>query len=200
MARARRSKGDDSAARTALLEAAQAVMVEEGYAAVTTRRVAARAGVNNGLVYYYFGTMDELFIELVRRGGEHNLARLNEVLDSDQPLWGLWDLLLDYSGNAMTTELLALANHRKAIRAEFAAYSTRFRTLQAEKLAAALDRYGVDPERWPPATVVFLLASVSRSLLTEQAFGVAVGHESIVALVEDQIRALEGDRRAVPVP
>jgi AcrR family transcriptional regulator len=41
MARARRSKADESATRTALLDAAEELMVDEGYAAATTRRVAA---------------------------------------------------------------------------------------------------------------------------------------------------------------
>ena len=56
MAPARRSPVDGSVTRTALLDAAAAVMLEEGYAAVTTRRLAQRAGVNNGLVSYYFVT------------------------------------------------------------------------------------------------------------------------------------------------
>jgi hypothetical protein len=69
MAPARRSPVDDSATRTALLDAASVLMLDEGYAAVTTRRVAQQPGVNNGLVSYYFGTMDGLFIELFRWPG-----------------------------------------------------------------------------------------------------------------------------------
>ena len=78
----RRSPVDDSVTRTALLDAAAALMLEEGYAAVTTRRLAQRAGVNNGLVSYYFGTLDALFIELFRRGAERSLARLRQALQS----------------------------------------------------------------------------------------------------------------------
>ena len=67
-------------------------MLEEGYAAVSSRRVASEAGVNVALVYYYFETMDDLFIALFRRGAERSLERQAEVLASPQPLWGLWDL------------------------------------------------------------------------------------------------------------
>jgi AcrR family transcriptional regulator len=138
MAPARRSPVDDSATRTALLDAAAAVMLEEGYAAVSTRRVAERAGVNNGLVSYYFGTLDSLFIELFRRGAERSLARLTRALQSPQPLWALWELTHDFTSNALTMEFIALANHRKAIRAEIAEYSRKFRTMQVEALSGVI--------------------------------------------------------------
>lgn len=195
MARARRSNVEDSATRTALLDAAQALMLEEGYAAVSTRRLAAKAGVNNALVYYYFGTMDDLFIALFRRGADRSLQRLTEVLDSPQPLWGVWELSHDFSNNALTMEFIALANHRKAIRAEIAAYGRTFRKLQVERLTEVLERYGVDVEQWPPASVVLLMAGISRFLLIEEAFDVDIGHADTIALVERHIRALEGERR-----
>lgn len=195
MAPARRSAVDDSITRTALLDATEALMVEEGYAAVTTRRLAQRAGVNNGLVYYYFGTMDGLYIALFRRGAERSLARLREALASPQPLWALWELTQDFSSNALTMEFIALANHRKAIRTEIAAYSRTFRTLQLETLTGALAGYGLDPQRWPPASLLVLLAAVSRFLHIEDGFDVDIGHAELVAVVEREIRALEGDRR-----
>ena len=59
----RRSAVDESRTRTALLDAAQELMLEEGYAAVSSRRVGAKAGMNPAMVHYYFGTMDGLFID-----------------------------------------------------------------------------------------------------------------------------------------
>ena len=195
MAPARRSPVDDSATRTALLDAAAAVMLEEGYAAVTTRRLAQRAGVNNGLVSYYFGTMDSLFIELFRRGAERSLARLKEALQSPQPLWELWELTHDFTGNALTMEFIALANHRKAIRAEIAEYSRTFRALQLEALSGVIKGYGVDPQRWPPASLILVMAASSRFLHMEDAFDVHIGHAELVTVIEREIAALEGQRR-----
>jgi AcrR family transcriptional regulator len=57
----------DSKTGTALLHAAEQLMLEEGYAAVSSRRVAARAGTNAALVYCYFDTMDDLFLAVLRR-------------------------------------------------------------------------------------------------------------------------------------
>ena len=51
----------------ALLDAAESLLVERGYAFVTTRRLAERAGVNHGLVHYYFGSMEEVFLQTLER-------------------------------------------------------------------------------------------------------------------------------------
>jgi AcrR family transcriptional regulator len=194
MAPARRSPVDDSVTRTALLDAAAALMLGEGYAAVTTRRVAQRAGVNNGLVSYYFGTMDGLFIELFRRGAERSLARLRRALAAPQPLWELWELTHDFTDNALTMEFIALANHRKAIKAEIAEYSRTFRTLQLDALSTVIAGYGVDPARWPPSALILAMAASSRFLHMEDAFDVHIGHAELVAVIEREISALEGQR------
>jgi AcrR family transcriptional regulator len=191
---ARRGNAGDPTTRNALLDAAQELMLAEGYAAVTTRRVATKAGVNSSLVFYYFDSLDGLFITLFRRGAEGSFERLQEALTSPQPLWEFWDLIHDRSGSAMTMEFIALANHRKAIKAEIADYSRKFRRVQLDTLSSVLENYGVDPKAWPPASLIVILSGISRFLLIEEAFGVDVGHAETEALVESHIRALEGER------
>jgi AcrR family transcriptional regulator len=192
---ARRDNADDSTTRTAILDAAAELMVDEGYAAVTSRRVASVAGVNSALVYYYFDSMDGLFVELFRRGANRSLERLEEVLAAPQPLWQFWDFIHDRSNSARTMEFIALANHRKAIQAEIADYSRRFRKRELELLSDVLADHGIDAERWPPATIILSLSGISRFLLIEEAFGVDVGHDETVAVIEREISALEGARR-----
>ena len=189
----RKTTGEDSAARTALLDAAQKIMVEEGYAAVTTRRLGAVSEVNKALVYYYFDTMDDLFIALFRRNAERSLERQRQILGGPQPLWGLWNAIHEQSGNALISEFNALANHRKAIREVIADYQRRYRQLQLEMLSGVLERYGVDTQRWPLESVLVLIEAIYRFLLVEDAFDVDIGHAQTIALVENQIRRLEGD-------
>ena len=55
--------GTDDSTKQKILEAAIQQMVELGWSAVTTRRIAERAGVNNALIHYYFGTKDALLLE-----------------------------------------------------------------------------------------------------------------------------------------
>lgn len=191
----RRSRTQSSETRDALLDAAEHLLIEEGYAAVSSRRVAAHAGVNVGLVYYYFATMDDLFVALFRRGAERSLKRQAQVLSSSQPLWGLWDLTHQQSNPAVTMEFIALANHRKAIRTEIADYSRKFRAMQLDVMASVLEGYGLDPATWPPASVIVMMTGISRFLLIEEAFDLDTGHAETVALIERQIVALEGPRR-----
>jgi AcrR family transcriptional regulator len=191
---ARRGNVGDPTTQNALLDAAHHVMLTEGYAAATTRRVANQAGVNSALVSYYFGSLDGMFVALFRRGAERSFERLQEALASDQPLWGFWDLIHDRSNSASTMEFIALANHRKVIRDEIAEYSRRFRNEQLVALADVLEGYGIDPGEWPATVVVLILSSVSRFMLIEEAFGVDVGHAETEARVEDFIRGLEGER------
>lgn len=193
MARRRGNAGDPTA-RTALLDAAQELMLEEGYAGVTSRRVAAKADLNSAMVFYYFDGLDGLFADLFERGAEQSFERLQAALGSPQPLWGFWDLIHDPSGHALTMEFIALANHRKVIREKIADYSRRFRKAQLDTLSTVLEGYGVDPASWPPASIILVASGISRFLLIEEAFGIDIGHAETIGMVEDFIRDLEGDR------
>jgi len=192
---ARRGKVDDPTTQNAILDAAATLMVEEGYAAVTSRRVAALAGVNSALVYYYFDSMDGLFITLFRRGADRSFERLEHALTSPQPLWAFWELIHDRSSSARTMEFIALANHRKAIQVEIADSSRRFRKRELELLTDVLASHGLDPARWPAASIVLSLSGISRFLLIEASFDVDVGHAQTIAVIEREIAALEGEKR-----
>jgi len=100
----------------------------------------------------------------------------------------------------MTMEFIALANHRKAIRSEIAGYSRRFRQTQLDVLSRVLVGYGVDPQVWPPVTIILMMAGISRFLLIEQEFELDTGHAEMIAVIERHIRELEGDRVLDPAP
>ena len=196
----RRIGVESSETRAALLDAAEQLMLAEGYAAVTSRRVAAQAGLKPQLVHYYFRTMDDLFLSLFRRRASQGLERQAKALASDQPLRALWDLNRDPRGTALTMEFTALANHRKAIRAEIAASAERYRAEQFEGIRSVLDRYGVDTERYPPLVCTVLLTSVSRMLVIEQeTLGMSSGHVETSAFIEDLLVRLEGPKNTISI-
>ncbi len=56
--------------RERILDAALAIASTEGLSALTTRRVAQKAGVNVGLLHYHFGSKEKLLEETLRRFGE----------------------------------------------------------------------------------------------------------------------------------
>jgi AcrR family transcriptional regulator len=188
---ARRVGGTHSKTRAKLVDAAGQLMLEEGYAAVTSRRVGAEAGVTPQLVHYYFRTMDELFIAIIQRIAEANLARLEEALRGTPSLRTLWKLNVDPRGAAFSAEIVALANHRKAIRSEIAHYAERARALQIAALAAALEAGGVSSEQLPPMVALLLLTGLSQVLTLEEGLGVTSGHEDTLAFVEKALDRLE---------
>ncbi|OMC31891.1 TetR family transcriptional regulator [Mycobacterium sp. GA-1841] len=200
MASARRIGAPDAKNRVVLLDAAEELMIEDGYAAVTSRRVAERAGLKPQLVHYYFRTMDDLFLAVFVRRAEEGLAVQAEVLKSPQPLWALWRLGTDPSATRLTMEIMGLANHRKALRAEIARYAERFRAAETQAITDALDRYGVDATDVPPVVWTFLAASVSRVMVMEQALGMSAGHAEVLAFCEGWLRQLEGEPQPFEMP
>src|SRR5262245_13773024 len=188
----RRIGAESSATRAVLLDATERLMLDEGYAAVSSRRVAAAAAVKPALVHYYFRTMDDLFLAVFQRGAEKNLERQARALASRRPLHALWAVGRERAGTALMMEFIALANHRKAIRAEIASYADRFRRMQLDALSSLMERSGVDPSVCPPVVVSVLMTSIAQVLVMEAALGITIGHLETLAFVERSLRQLEG--------
>src|SRR3954451_864231 len=179
----RRLGTEDSKTRAALVTAAQELMIEAGYPAVTSRRVAAKAGLKPQLVHYYFRTMDDLLLAVFRAGAERNLERQARALASPNPLRSLWEFSNDPTGTAVMMEFMALANQRPAIRAEIARYAEHFRRVQADAVSEALQRHGVMLEV-PPLGLIVLMTALSRVLMLEGSLGATSGHTEALAMVE----------------
>ncbi|KUI16481.1 TetR family transcriptional regulator [Mycobacterium sp. GA-1285] len=190
---ARRIGAPDAKNRGVLLDAAEQLLLEEGYAAVTSRRVADRAGLKPQLVHYYFRTMEDLFLAVFRRMAEAGLKALTEALASPQPLWALWRFSTQPEATRLTMEFMGLANHRKALRAEIIYYAERFRDEQNKAIAAVLERYGADANEVPPVVWTVFATSVSQGLVVERALGMTTGHAETFAFCEKWIRRLEGE-------
>jgi AcrR family transcriptional regulator len=180
-----------------LLDSTEQLMLDEGYAAVTYRRVAAAATVTAPLVQYYFPTLDDLFTSLLRRRSEQNLEKLTEALalHPDQPLRVIWEYSTDETTAALLMEFMALANHRKAIRAEIAEVSKRSQKVQFAALSAThVERPFID-ENVPASAVLFLLHGIPKLILMESFLGLTVGQRETLALID---RYLESAEPSVP--
>lgn len=178
--------------RTRLVEAAEQLMREEGYAAVTSRRVAGKAGLKPQLVHYYFKTMDDLFLAVMQRGIEQHNQILLRAVASAQPLQALWEFAFDPQIAVMTAEFAALANHRKSIRAQIATYGKQLRDVQIGATARVLAANGVSREVCPPAALAIIIDLVARGLVSEAAIGMSRGHAETIALVKRYLRKLGG--------
>ena len=192
----RRIGAPDSKTRALLVDAAERLMLNDGYAAVSSRRVAGEAGLKPQLVHYYFRTMDELFLAVLRRRAEESLDRYARALASDRPLRALWELTTDPRGAVFTMEFAALANHRKPIRAEIAAYAERVRQMQLDVLTRVLDGAGISADACPPVVVLQAMTGISQVIALEEALGITTGHDATRSFVERHIDQLEGGAAA----
>src|SRR5207344_3026637 len=74
----------------ALLDAAEHLLVEQGYGAITTRKLAEQAGVNHGLVHYYFGSMEEVMVQVLERFTARLVERQRAMYSRDRPFLEKW--------------------------------------------------------------------------------------------------------------
>ena len=194
----RRIGNENSATRALLLDTTEQLMIDEGYAAVTTRRVAAEVGVKAPLVHYYFPTTDDLFLAVYRRAAERFYQRLDETLSDPRPLHALWSLACDNSRTTLAIEFMALANHRKVVGKELTLYIERARQHQAdalqkifqEQLQAQQQQSGIDLD-CPPLALTVLMAGVGRALVMEGGIGIALGHAEARAVIEELLDRIE---------
>ncbi|MDE2303696.1 MAG: TetR/AcrR family transcriptional regulator [Sphingomonadales bacterium] len=176
---ATRRPGEES--RTLLIVAAVEVINTEGYAALSARRLAEKVGLKRQIVHYYFRTMNDLLLAVIRHYGEEGLARFRKAFASADPLRVLWEMPADSSATSFA--FIAMARHSPVIRAEVTRYLEAFRDLQVEAVACHLARHHTAIPL-PPEAIVMILQSVSQSLASEASLGVDRGHEIVRSAIE----------------
>lgn len=184
--------------RAALIEAAEQLLREEGYPAVTSRNLADKVNLKRQIVHYYFKSMDDLFIAVIRSGAEKARARFEEAMASDEPLRAFWEINSDPDQSVLALELNALAHRRPAVRAEVVHFAKEFRDLQTRALVEHLERRGITPVLQPIVATV-LLTSLSQVLTLEAAIDLLHGHDETLEYVDECLRAF-AEQRETPMP
>lgn len=192
-AASRRVGAESSKTRDALLDFVERLLLDEGHAGVSYRILAAKAGVTPSLVQYYFPTLDSLFVAMVHRLIDADLQRWSDALQRrpDEPLRVLWEYSFREAAGAMSTELMALGNHRPALRAKIAEGTERIRKAQ---LSALMTKYGDKPfldNRFSPEAMVLLLTSIPKYLSLEDGISVDLGHRKLVKAFESYLDTVE---------
>src|ERR1700693_2397120 len=93
----RKRKGEGLQRRAEILDAAKQLFVEEGYAATTIRRIAAKLGVSSTALYVYFPDKDAILVEICDATFAGLIVELDEVRSgSTDPLVALTKSLERY--------------------------------------------------------------------------------------------------------
>jgi len=189
-------------ATVALLDAAEQLLYEVGYAGVTTRAVAEAAGLNHGLVHYYFGSMDELLTQTLARFAEQ-LAEALEALYADPHLsfaekWRLgsqfWVEEPTSRFPKILLELLAMGWNMPSLRTRLTDVHAKFRAIFERHFAQAMRDYGLDETQIPLKVIVAAVTSYQLGLIVEGLSGVEEGHRELQAWIQDWIDGLEARR------
>src|SRR3546814_18646696 len=98
MAQTRRMGVESSPRRAMFIDAAEEILRSVDYVGISARQVAAQAGLKTQLLYYYFLTMDDLILAVVRRINDRRLQRLDEALAPPEPLRAMCKLNTAPSG------------------------------------------------------------------------------------------------------
>lgn len=189
---AKRRMGDPaSATAQAILDGAEQVLQANGYGSITSRSVAAKAGIKHQLVYYYFRDIDDLLLAAFKRRMARGIERLKENAGQERPIRAIWENFNHAIDARLDFEYMAMANHHDGIREEIVRFLTEARAIQTEIIEGVYRRKGINPANMPPGALAFLITYTSMSLIREQGTGFTVAHDEIRALVERVLGGLE---------
>jgi AcrR family transcriptional regulator len=185
----------------AFLDAAERLLIEVGYAGITTRRLASEAGLNQGLVHYYFGSLDEVLLQALERFTERLIERQRAMYQTDLPFIEKWRTAMEYLESDLGAgypkiwlELQALGWNRPEIRERVARVNAEWRELLTEAFAEAAAEYGLKPEAYPVDALVSLVMTFNQGIELERLSGITDGHGKLLAWIDGWLRSLEESR------
>ncbi|HJQ05842.1 MAG TPA: TetR family transcriptional regulator [Nocardioides sp.] len=189
----------DGPARTQLLDAAERILVREGHAGVTTRRVGAEAGLNHGLIHYYFGSLDELFVQVFERFTADLLERQRALYSSGRPFIEVWRDAMAYLDKDVADgyqkvwgELYSRALNSPTLGPRVTAAYEAWRQVLRDGFRQPYDDLGMAELGLSLESVVTLVITFNAGLGMEQLVGVRTGHAELLA---DLDRWMEGRAR-----
>ena len=183
-----------SQAEGALLDAAERLLVERGHAGITTRKLAAEAGVNHGLVHYYFGSLENVLARTLERFTERMIARQRNLYSADIPFIEKWRTAMRYleadrEYQKVWWELQALAWNRPELRERVAHVNDEWRSVLTEAFREPHRRYGIE---LPLDALVSLVITFNEGIIFERLSGVTTGHAELLGWIDDWLQAKEG--------
>jgi AcrR family transcriptional regulator len=176
-----------SAAEEALLDAAERLLVDVGYAGITTRRLAEEAGVNHGLVHYYFGSNENLLVRALERFTERLIARQRELYAADVPFIEKWRTAMRYLISEDVTyekvwlELQALAWNDPELRQRLVRVNDEWRAVLTEAFDQPRRELGID---MPLDALVSLVMTFNLGVIVERLGGIDKGHRELLEWID----------------
>jgi AcrR family transcriptional regulator len=180
------------------LDAAERLLISVGYANITTRRLAEEAGANHGLVHYYFGSMERLFVRVLERFTERLIARQRAMYAADVPFLEKWRAAMGFLDEDLTNgyqkvwyELQALAWNNSELKERLARVHAQWRQTLREAFAGALAEYGLDADHYPLEAITALVITFNEGIILERLGGITEGQADLLAMIDRWLVNLE---------
>jgi AcrR family transcriptional regulator len=174
-------------AEEALLDAAERLLVEVGHAGITTRRVAEEAGVNHGLVHYYFGSVENLLVQALERFTGRLIERQRELYTAELPFIEKWRTAMRYlvaedvAYEKAWLELQALAWNNEGLRERLARVNAEWRAVLTEAFAEPHRELGIP---LPLEALVSLVMTFNLGVIVERLGGIDEGHQELLDWID----------------
>ena len=191
--------------RTALLDAAERLLIDEGREAMTTRRIARAANVNHGLVHYYYGALDRLVLAVFERFTARLIARQRDMYARDVPFIDKWRTAMGYMEVDLASgypkvwaELQAIAFNHAELRSGFERVTGEWRKVLTEAFTQAADEYGLAGELVEP--FVTLVMTFTIGMFNERLVGIDDGHAALLRWFDETLASLADTSTPRPPP
>ncbi len=177
-------------AEDALLDAAERLLCNHGQAGITTRRVARAAGVNHGLIHYYFGSRENLLVAALERFTARLTARQRALYASDLAFIDKWRTAMrflvteDAAYEKVWMELQALAWNDEGIRERLAQVNTEWRQVLTEAFDRPRRELGIT---MPLEALVSLVITFNLGIMVERLGGIHTGHAMLLEWIDQWI-------------
>lgn len=187
-------------AETRLLDAAERLLIDAGYAAITTRRLAEEAGVNHGLVHYYFGAMEELLLRVLERFTARLIVRQRAMYATAVPFIERWRTAMRYLDEdrpyqKIWWELQAMAWNNPEFSSRLAGVHAAWCEAMREAVREALSRYRLDESELSLDDWITLIVTMNEGIILERLVGIDRGHQQLLGAIDRWLTGLEGKRR-----
>jgi AcrR family transcriptional regulator len=184
----------------ALLDAAERLLIEQGYGAITTRKLAEEAKVNHGLVHYYFGSMEEVMVQVLERFTSRLVERQRAMYGSDRPFLDKWRAAWTYQEEDLKSgyskiwlELQAMAWNRPELRERVKHVNDEWRRVLTEAFEPALREYGF--AALSLEATVSVVMTMAQGYALERLSDIKEGHAALLAEIEAWMEATKKEHK-----
>ena len=190
--------------KDALLDATERVLLDKGVAGVSTRNISREAGVNQALIHYYFGSVEQMLIAVLERIIAQERERARAICASEQPFLSRWRSSVEWALDPtrpqwpkIWIELTTLAANHPQMYGMLSAHVAEIRKMYMIEALHSLEEFeGMSSTPETALVLVTLLGALSTGLMMNNLLG---GDSKYTSLALDLVVSLLEKQETPPV-